>query len=149
MPQSNKHYPNPYSTGGIHQKPLSESTAGERYRVRDDKPGGKVHAENLTYDQAHRLKEKLAGERKTTCAILESMSAPSTVTAPTAAIHAADHHGTDAIRAAYEAGRQQGHLEATPPPAPNGHSETPTPPIDPAVAEDIANDSLDDLSDVQ
>lgn len=56
----------------------------DRYRVRDrntDKGPGKVWGENLTHAEAHKLKEKVLGERKSSTARMEPMSTPASVDA--------------------------------------------------------------------
>lgn len=77
--KNNPHYPNPYATGG-HNQPVANATAGRRYRVRnDDKPihpHTKVWATGLSFEQAHKLKERLAGQRKTTNPLVEDEAVP-------------------------------------------------------------------------
>jgi len=50
-----------------------------KYRVRDDNPAGKPNTlwgQNLSYTQAHRLKERVAGARKSRTVMIEPMDAP-------------------------------------------------------------------------
>lgn len=68
-------YPNPYSSGG-HKEPVHVTTAGQLFRVRDDAPDGKVWGKRLTYAQAHKLKEQIAGQRKSRNPIVENMAVP-------------------------------------------------------------------------
>jgi hypothetical protein len=70
----------PYNSGAptatTHSKvPLHEATAGKLYRVRD-KDWAALHGEDLTWDDAHKLKEKLVGSRQSTTARVEDMDIP-------------------------------------------------------------------------
>lgn len=62
------------TTASTHSKvPIAEATAGMLFRVRD-RDWKKVWDENLTYDDAMLLKERLVGQRKSKTARVESMA---------------------------------------------------------------------------
>jgi len=75
-------YPNPYSSGG-HKQPLAVATHGKKYRVREE-DGSRLWGQNLTFQEAHKLKEKVCGARQSKTALIEEMTIafkPQTVTA--------------------------------------------------------------------
>jgi hypothetical protein len=71
-----KNYPNAFQ--GSLTEPLSVSTAGQKYRVRDDRKDAsaespnKVWGRHLSYADAHKLKERVVGARKSRTAIIEN-----------------------------------------------------------------------------
>lgn len=70
----------PYNSGAptatTHSKvPLHEATAGKLYRVRD-KDWAALHGEDLTWEEATKLKEQLVGARQSTTARVEDMEIP-------------------------------------------------------------------------
>ena len=107
-------YPNPYSTASL-SEPIAQHTAGRRYRVRDA-DGARVWGKDLTFNQAHKLKEQIAGTRKSKNPIIEDMSVPenSPPPAPAPQPHVS-HSPQDAMRQAFEAGRAQGRAESRTP----------------------------------
>lgn len=54
---------------------VEEETVGQLYRVRD-RDWEVLWAENLSYDEAHKLKEKIAGSNRSRTVRLENMSIP-------------------------------------------------------------------------
>lgn len=127
--------PNPYSTGG-HTQPLATVTAGKKYRVRNADEQAKKWADNLSWDQAHKLKERLAGQRKSTNLVIEDMS----VAYPPIKVHVVAEQPPPRIQ-------HPGATNTAPPPAaqPNGAAEQ----IDetPILTED-GDMNLDDLGDL-
>jgi len=128
-------YPNPYSTGALTTS-MAEHTAGRRYRVRDA-DGARTWGKDLSFDQAHKLKEKVAALRKSKNPIIEDMNVPEGAGAVVAAAPAhVSPNPQDAMRQMFEAGRQQGRAEgqrvvippvsapvvAPPPPAPESQN---------------------------
>lgn len=138
-------YPNPYSTGSL-SEPISQHTAGRRYRVRDA-DGARVWGKDLTFNQAHKLKEQVAGSRKSKNPIIEDMSVPEGMSA-VAASHSPSPNPQDRVRQAFEAGRAQGRSEVRPPAAPPVATPVVTPP--PSDQSNGAGSpvvELDDLGD--
>ncbi len=63
-------------TATTHSKvPIAEATAGKLYRVRD-KDWAELWGENLTHEQATKLKEQVVGSRRSKTARVEDMAVP-------------------------------------------------------------------------
>ena len=152
--KNDPHRPNPYASGGF-SKPIDEITAGHKYRVRDEKTGRIWLSTGASWNEAHRLKESLAGQRIATTLVVEDVTIPVPVPgAPTAApppVHA------DEVQRAFAAGLAAGRAEQAPAPVPahlpHAPTATPAPPPVPSngtadldVTEALANDALDDDS---